>query len=162
MRLHLLCSVSVPTPGLHLMYRGAAAGWRPHGTLAHSMEGGHVACGEGEVLQRLPSPVKSLSAAAYRQDSEGLKPLSGPALLQLLHPSQVRLVRPRPVQPLVRRTGPGKCDYCPLQMATALREISHCVETEGPTFSLLKAHHKDKGTMLNGQWVFEQLNMAIW
>ena len=60
--LDVLCS---PTPGLHL-YGGAAAGWRPHGTLAHSMEDGHVACGEGEVLQRLPSPVEPLRAAAYR------------------------------------------------------------------------------------------------
>ena len=51
-------------------------------------------------------------------------------------------------------------DGLKLGLSTALCEISHCVETEGPTFSLLKAHHKDIGTMLNGQWVFEQLNMV--
>ena len=127
--LAVLCSHSWAASDVMRGSSRLAASWHA-GTLR--VEGGHVACGEGEVLQRLPSPVKPLRAAAYRQDSEDWKPLSGPALLQLLHPSQVRLVRPRPVQPLVRRTGPGKCDYCPLQMATALRKLLQCIETEGP------------------------------
>ena len=75
----------------------AASVWRGSSRLAASwhagtlrVEGGHVACGEGEVLQRLPSPVKPLLAAAYRQHSEDWEPLSGPALLQLLSSTRPR------------------------------------------------------------------------